>query len=135
MAIPTFSKRWAAWLGIAAMLLLVCAPTVSRFLAVTHKLTLSVCAEAIQPGRAPAAIKVFLDDHHDAPGKRTGSHALDDCGYCTLMTHDAALPSVPPALPAVLWLILLALVLPSLCRYTPSGAFPSGLPRAPPRFS
>lgn len=135
MTVPTHSRRLAAWLGIAAMLLLVCVPTVSRFLAVTHRLTLSVCTEAAQPGQAPAAIKVSLDDHHDTPGKHTGSHALDDCGYCTLMTHDAALPSVPPALPAMLWLVVSVLVLPFLCRYTPIGVFPSGLPRAPPRFS
>jgi len=135
MAIPTHSKRLAAWLGITAMLLLVCVPTVSRFLAVTHMLTLSVCAEATRSGRAPVAIQVPMGDRHDAPGKHRGSHILDDCGYCTLMTHDAALPSVPPALPAMLWLVVLVFVLPPVRRYIPIGAFPSRLPRAPPRFS
>jgi hypothetical protein len=133
--IPAHGKRLVAWLGIAAMLLLVCAPTASRLLAAAHSLTLSVCTEAVQPGQAPVAINVSLSDHHDASGKHTGSHVLDDCGYCSLMMHDAALPSVPPALPSVLLLVLLALVLPPLRRYTPIGAFPSGRPRAPPRFS
>jgi hypothetical protein len=49
--------------------------------------------------------------------------------------HEAALPSVPPALPSMLLLVLLALALPPMRRYTPIGAFPSGRPRAPPRFS
>jgi len=117
------------------VLLLVCVPTVSRYLAATHNLTLSICTEATAPGQAPVAIKVSLDDRHDASGKHTGSHVLDDCGYCTLMMHEAALPSMPPVLPSVLLLVMLALVLPSLRRYTPIGAFPSGRPRAPPRFS
>ncbi|MBV6303912.1 DUF2946 domain-containing protein [Candidimonas humi] len=133
--ISAHSKRFVAWLGIVAMLLLVCAPTVSRCLAAAQSLTLSICTEAAQPGQAPVAINVSVDGHHDEQGKHSGSHALDDCGYCTLMMHEAALPSVPPALPSMLLLVLLALALPPMRRYTPIGAFPSGRPRAPPRFS
>ena len=91
--ISAHSKRFVAWLGIVAVLLLVCAPTVSRCLAAAQSLTLSICTEASRPGQAPAAITVSADDRHDAQGKHSGSHALDDCGYCTLMSHRPLLAS------------------------------------------
>jgi len=135
MTVPAYGKRLAAWLGVIAMLLLVCAPTVSHFIAATRHITVPVCSEATTPGQSHLAIQVALDGHHDAAGHSTGSHLLDDCGYCDLMMHEAALPSVPPALPSPLLLVMLALLLPPLRRFTPIGAFPSGRPRAPPRFS
>nr|WP_269845248.1 DUF2946 domain-containing protein [Candidimonas nitroreducens] len=128
-------KQYVAWLGIFAMLLLVCAPTVSRCFAAAQSLALSICTEAARPGQAAAALNVPIAGHRDAPGEPPASRALNDCGYCTLMTHDGALPSLPPALSSVLWFIVVVLVLPPLRRYTPAGTFLSGLPRAPPRFS
>jgi len=135
MTIPAYGKRLAAWLGVIAMLLLVCAPAVSHFAAAARSIMVPVCSEAATPGQPRVAIPVSLDSHHDASGHPADPHLLDDCVYCGLMTHEAALPAVPPALPSPLLLLLVALLLPPLRRFTPVGAFPSGRPRDPPRFS
>ncbi|GAA4332359.1 hypothetical protein GCM10023144_22190 [Pigmentiphaga soli] len=135
MMVSANGKRLTAWLGIIAMLLLVCAPTVTHLLAAAQNITLSICSEATTPGQSSVALTVSLDEQHDASGHQPGSHALGDCGYCDLLTHEAALPAMPPALPSPLLLVMLALLLPPLRRFTPIGAFPSGRPRDPPRFS
>ncbi|VCU71075.1 hypothetical protein PIGHUM_03155 [Pigmentiphaga humi] len=114
------------------MLLLVCAPTVSHFLAATWSVTVPICTEADTPGQSAIVSILKLDKQHDSSHHQAD---LEDCGYCGLLTHDAALLPVPPAMPFPLLLVMLALLLPPLRRFTPIGAFPSGQPRAPPRFS
>ncbi|ANN66115.1 DUF2946 domain-containing protein [Bordetella bronchialis] len=64
-----------------------------------------------------------------------GSQAMEDCGYCDLLGHTPAVSLVPPAPIAPLLLLFVVFVLPTLTRYTPLGAFPSGRPRAPPAVS
>ncbi|WP_345798303.1 DUF2946 domain-containing protein [Castellaniella sp. MT123] len=133
MVISVCGKRVSAWLGIIAMLLLVCAPTVSHFMHATRSMTLPLCTVA-QFGHSSAAITVSVSNAHDTD-HGADSHLLDDCGYCHLLQHDAVLPSVSAGSPPVLWLFILALVLlPARC-FTPIGAFPAGRPRAPPVFS
>ncbi|HET8597816.1 MAG TPA: DUF2946 domain-containing protein [Castellaniella sp.] len=131
MAISGYGKRVAAWLGMVAMLLILCAPTISHLAAAARSIPMPVCTE---PGMAQPSVAIEVSSH-DPSDSRSGSHLLDDCGYCSLMLHEAALPSVPPAPPSPLWLLLPVLLLPALRRFTPIGAFPSGRPRAPPAFS
>jgi hypothetical protein len=127
-------KRVAAWLGIVAMLLLVCVPTVSHFMHAAHdNMALPLCTAA-ESGHESAAVTFASSGTHETTHD-AGAHLLDDCGYCHLIRHDAALPSVPAGLPLVLWFCILVLVLlPTRC-FTPIGAFPAGRPRAPPVFS
>jgi hypothetical protein len=130
MAISGYGKRVAAWLGMVAMLLILCAPTISHLAAAARSIPMPVCTE---PGMAQQSVVLEADAQPESSDHR--SHLLDDCGYCSLMAHEAALPSVPPAPPSPLWLLLPVLLLPALRRFTPIGAFPSGRPRAPPAFS
>jgi hypothetical protein len=90
------AHRWVAWLAIAAVWLLVAAPTVSRSLAATDA----------WPQLGAWCTGHGLDEHHpsapDAPGLHT-----DECGYCALLGHSPALTghvaaaSVAAMLPAI----------------------------------
>jgi len=135
MTAHAHGKRLAAWLGMIAMLLIACAPTVSHLAANARTVAATVCGETATPAQT---LLITLDGRQDDPhtaGGQPDPHVLDDCGYCGLMTHEAALPSVPPALPSPLPLLMLTMLLPALFRFTPIGAFPCGRPRAPPVFS
>ncbi|WP_321782437.1 DUF2946 domain-containing protein [Paraburkholderia sp. J94] len=110
-----------AWLGLVAMWLIVLAPLVSQLVAAhqAHQPDAALCS-AMQPATAPHL------SHDDAFGA---------CGYCNLLEHHVAMPSV--AVPALTlgFIVADALVATLSTRHTPFGAFPSGRPRAPPSLA
>ncbi|WP_454873394.1 DUF2946 domain-containing protein [Paraburkholderia xenovorans] len=131
---PRSRNHLTAWLGLFAMWLVVVAPVVSQMLVSNraHEPIAALCS-ALQPRdlgmastttqAAPAPVHLSHDD------------AFGACGYCHLLQHHVAMPTVasvePPAAVA-----LAGTAPPTLStRFTPLGAFPSGRPRAPPAVS
>lgn len=123
-----------AWLGLFAMWLVVCAPLVSQMLVSkrAHDPFAALCS-VLQPrdiGMASAAPQAAPQPVH-----LSHDDAFGACGYCHLLQHHVAMPTVavvapPPAL------TLAGTAPPTLStRFTPLGAFPSGRPRAPPAVS
>jgi hypothetical protein len=112
-------KHLTAWLGLAAMWLVVLAPLVSQLVVAAHRdvTTESVLCSAIQPSAGSA-----LQDHADR---------IAACGYCDLLADHTAMPPVHPALPA-LFVVLSAAVPALVSRHVPFSAFASPRPRAPP---
>ncbi|WP_322104307.1 DUF2946 domain-containing protein [Paraburkholderia sp. J41] len=114
-----------AWLGLVAMWLIVFAPLVSQLVAAQH---------AHEPD---AALCSALQPASNAPDFPHLSHddAFGACGYCHLLEHHVAMPSV--AAPALLPTLAVAreAVTTLSTRFVPLGAFPSGRPRAPPAVS
>lgn len=90
------AHRWVTWLAIAAVWLLVAAPTVSR----------SLSAMDAWPELGAWCTGHGLDEHHpsspDAPALHT-----DECGYCALLGHSPVLtghmaaPIAAAMLPAI----------------------------------
>lgn len=127
-------NRMTAWLGLFAMWLVVFAPLVSQMLVAdrAHEPFAALCS-ALQPrdpGEANGA-------SHAAPAPVHLSHddAFGACGYCHLLQHHVAMPTVAAAAPPAA-LALAGSAPPTLStRFTPLGAFPSGRPRAPPAVS
>jgi hypothetical protein len=117
-------KRLTAWLGLAAMWLIVLAPLVSQ------------CLVALHRGDDPTMVALCSVQ---APTNDTHRASLGDplaaCGYCDLLADHIALPALPPASFVVVVLAVIAAVPALSIRFTPLGAFPSGRPRAPPAFS
>jgi hypothetical protein len=114
-------KYLTAWLGLIAMWLIVFAPVVSQ---------LAASARADEPVAALcSAVQPSTPEHH-AP-----IDSLDACGYCNLLTHHVAAPSIPPVALSVLVLVSVAVAPVLNTRFTPLGAFPSGRPRDPPVVS
>lgn len=127
-----------AWLGLVAMWLVVFAPIVSQMLAAndTREPVAALCS-VLHPADAnaldPAATK--LVGHAPQPMHLSHDDAFGACGYCHLLEHHVALPTLA-ALAAPTALALLGTAPPTLStRFTPLGAFPSGRPRAPPVVS
>jgi hypothetical protein len=128
-----------AWLGLIAMWLVVFAPIVSQMLASNraHEPFAALCS-ALQSGNQSLASQ-RLASHSlqasPAPVHLSHDDAFGACGYCHLLQHHVAMPSVaaiePPAA-----LALAGAAPPALStRFTPLGAFPSGRPRDPPAVS
>ncbi|MFM0733087.1 DUF2946 domain-containing protein [Paraburkholderia sediminicola] len=127
-------NRMTAWLGLIAMWLVVFAPVVSQMLVSNraHEPFAALCS-ALQPGTqsltsqsAPASPAPVHLSHDDAFGA---------CGYCHLLEHHVAMPSVAAVEPPAT-LALVGTTPPALStRFTPLGAFPSGRPRDPPAVS
>ena len=111
-----------AWLGLVAMWLIVLAPLVSQLVAAhqAQQPDAALCS-ALQPASAAPHLS-----HDDAFGA---------CGYCNLLEHHVAMPSI--AVPALTlgFAIADAVVATLSTRHTPFGAFPSGRPRAPPALA
>ncbi|MEO5810651.1 MAG: DUF2946 family protein [Rhodanobacter sp.] len=98
-----FRKRaqrgFIAWLAIAALGLLLVAPTISRTLAALSPASAScvLCSAQVAGDTHPAM-------HHDP----ATPFALDACAYCTLISHSpvltaalmSLLPVAPTSLPA-----------------------------------
>ncbi len=127
----TRSTRLAAWFGLLAMCLLVAAPTISWLVGTSARdVAVPVCLSADQAAPSAADYRIQVGGHHDGP-----ADALDACGYCGLLAHDATLPATPPAAPAVLLLALVLLAAPRWIRHVPPGTFPAGRPRDPPHLS
>lgn len=127
-------NRTTAWLGLFAMWLVVFAPLVSQMLMSSraHEPIAALCS-ALQPAGASDASLVA----HTAPEPVHLSHddAFGACGYCHLLEHHVAMPTVAAVEPSGT-LALAGTAPPTLStRFTPLGAFPSGRPRAPPVVS
>jgi hypothetical protein len=120
---PYARKHLSAWLGLAAMWLIVLAPLVSQLIAAprSDNPAEGVLCSAVQAARS-ATSTTALHDHADG---------LAACGYCDLLAGHAALPPAPVALP-VLFLLVATAVVALSSRHIPFGAFLSARPRAPP---
>lgn len=119
---PRKHSLLTAWLGLVAMWLIVLAPLVSQLVAAqhAHEPDAPLCSALQSPQSTPHL------SHDDAFGA---------CGYCHLLEHHVAMPSV--AAPELLAVRVVALdePAPPVTRDIPLGAFPSGRPRAPPVLS
>ncbi|HEX7912438.1 MAG TPA: DUF2946 domain-containing protein [Paraburkholderia sp.] len=133
MTLPS-RNRMTAWLGLFAMWLVVFAPVVSQMLVSNraHEPIAALCSalQTSDPGVANGASQA-------SPAQVHLSHddAFGACGYCHLLQHHVAMPTVA-AVAAPTPLMLAGTAPPTLStRFTPLGAFPSGRPRAPPAVS
>ncbi|WP_145553184.1 DUF2946 domain-containing protein [Yersinia bercovieri] len=144
------SRRYSAWLGIAAILMLFIAPVVSVSLALSY--------DQSRPAIAVADGAMEMASHHrsgpdDSPeahhGAKTATTATSDehgnrhdgmmmnhaaCGYCVLLTH---LPLLNTAFKADIRSALLRVELsPPLFVYTQliKERYYESQPRAPPTF-
>ena len=111
-----------AWLGLVAMWLIVLAPFVSQLVAAqrAHEPDAALCS-AIQPAQTTPHLS--LDD------------AFGACGYCHLLEHHVAMPSIAAPEPLAARIAALDETAPAVTRDIPPGGFPSGRPRDPPVLS
>ncbi|WP_157971436.1 DUF2946 domain-containing protein [Dyella sp. C9] len=89
-------RRFAAWLAVAALWLLVAAPTLTR---------------ALPPAWAWPDLGAWctghgLSEHHPDEPSRPDAPAghVDQCGYCVLLGHSPLLGGGAPVLWVVAWL-------------------------------
>lgn len=139
---PTARKRLAAWLGLAAMWLAICAPVVSQWLTAhragqAHLLDVALCA--VDGGAPPLSLSSAAALHtHDGAGSAHAPHATHDsehdlCGYCSLLAHHP--PLVMPALAGPVSLAWIARAgpapdvrpFPARLAFTPPARAPPGL--------
>ncbi|MDN0123716.1 DUF2946 domain-containing protein [Yersinia aleksiciae] len=139
------SRRYSAWLGIAAILMLFIAPVVSVSLALSYERNTSAMTMTMADGAMDMASHHGSgpDVRHDAKttdadehgGRHDGmmmNHAA--CGYCVLLTHLPLLNT--PFKADVRSALLLAELSPPLFIYTLviKGRYSESQPRAPPAF-
>ncbi|WP_371881504.1 DUF2946 domain-containing protein [Caballeronia sp. S22] len=119
-----FHRKIGCLLGLLAILMSTLAPTVSHALAASRDgtaLSGALCSAQSTPG--------------DPLGSRDVSHSLAShwqaCGYCNLLAHMPALPSVQPTFAVTVWAIQhrVATRFESVRRVLP---FTAAQPRAPP---
>jgi hypothetical protein len=126
-----------AWLGLVAMWLVVFAPLVSQLLesSRTHEPLAALCSALHPAGAVDADIASVAAQTTAAPVHLSHDDAFGACGYCHLLEHHVAMPTVAAVAPPAA--LLLAGTPPATLstRFTPLGAFPSGRPRAPPVVS
>ncbi|MCC8396012.1 DUF2946 domain-containing protein [Paraburkholderia sp. MMS20-SJTR3] len=133
-------NRLTAWLGLVAMWLVVCAPLVSQLLEATRaQEPLAPLCSTHHPAGAfdanSATITSVASHANPAPVHLSHDDAFGACGYCNLLQHHVAMPTLAATSPPAA-LLLTGTVPPTLStRFTPLGAFPSGRPRAPPVVS
>ncbi|MFL9898108.1 DUF2946 domain-containing protein [Paraburkholderia fungorum] len=139
---PRSHNRMTAWLGLIAMWLVVFAPVVSQMLVSNraHEPFAALCS-ALQPasqslvGQSLVSLVSQPTQPSPAPVHLSHDDAFGACGYCHLLQHHVAMPSVATAEPPAA-LALAGTAPPALStRFTPLGAFPSGRPRDPPAVS
>ncbi|MFL9918983.1 DUF2946 domain-containing protein [Paraburkholderia fungorum] len=139
---PRSHNRMTAWLGLIAMWLVVFAPVVSQMLVSNraHEPFAALCS-ALQPasqslvGQSPVSLVSQPTQPSPAPVHLSHDDAFGACGYCHLLQHHVAMPSVAAAEPPAA-LALAGTAPPALStRFTPLGAFPLGRPRDPPAVS
>jgi hypothetical protein len=123
-----------AWLGLFAMWLVVVAPLASQMLMSgrAHEPMAALCS-ALHPAGASEADLVA----HTAAEPVHLSHddAFGACGYCHLLQHHVAMPTIAAVEPPAALALARTAPSPLSTRFTPLGAFPSGRPRAPPVVS
>ncbi|HEY2022157.1 DUF2946 domain-containing protein [Paraburkholderia sp.] len=135
--IPRSRNRMTAWLGLVAMWLVVFAPLVSQLLASSsaNEPIAALCSALHPAGSGSSSESGLVAQNSPAPVHLGHADAFGACGYCHLLEHHVAMPTLvvlePPA-----GLLLAGTTPPTLStRFTPLGAFPSGRPRAPPVVS
>jgi hypothetical protein len=124
-----------SWLGLVAMWLVVFAPLVSQLLEAgrAHEPIAALCS-ALHPSGASNA-SVVVTQTGPTPVHLSHDDAFGACGYCHLLEHYVAMPTLAAVEPPAA-LLLTGTAPPTLStRFTPLGAFPSGRPRAPPVVS
>ena len=84
-------QRFATWLAMLALGLLLFAPTVSR----------TVQALEHSPDGAWCSEHTMGNAHHPSESGHAGSHVLDACAYCSLLSDNPALPWALTVLPAL----------------------------------
>jgi hypothetical protein len=127
-------NRMTAWLGLFAMWLVVFAPLVSQMLMASQaqEPIAALCSALQPPGASEASLATHLGPE---PVHLSHDDAFGACGYCHLLEHHVAMPTVAAVEPPAA-LALAGTAPPTLStRFTPLGAFPSGRPRAPPVVS
>jgi hypothetical protein len=122
-----FYRKLGSLLGLFAILMATLAPTISQ---------------AVAESRNPAGILDILCSAQTAPagghvGKSDPSSLADHmqaCGYCNLLAHMPALPTVTPSFASTVWAIQhpVATRFESVRRIL---AFTAAQPRAPPLSS
>jgi hypothetical protein len=123
-----------AWLGLVAMWLVVFAPLVSQLLASNqaNEPIAALCSALHPSGPSDAGL---VAQTSAAPVHLSHTDAFGACGYCHLLEHHVAMPTLAAVEPPAA-LRLASTTPPTLStRFTPLGAFPSGRPRAPPVVS
>jgi hypothetical protein len=93
-----FHQKIGSFLGLLAILMATLAPTVSQALAASrdaNDLTFVICSAQAAPD--------------DAPNQKSDTHpAMPDgqaCGYCNLLVHMPAVPTVRVAFAVTVWAI------------------------------
>ncbi|MFT4065834.1 DUF2946 domain-containing protein [Paraburkholderia sp.] len=134
---PRARNRMTAWLGLVAMWLVVFAPLVSQLLASNraNEPIAALCSVLHPSGASGAGNSGVVAQTNPAPVHLSHDDAFGACGYCHLLEHHVAMPTVAAIEPPTA-LLLAGTAPPTLStRFTPLGAFPSGRPRAPPVVS
>ncbi|AVF40864.1 hypothetical protein AL486_14980 [Pandoraea apista] len=132
-------KRFSAWLGLTAMCLALCVPTVSQWLAAhrtgVSQIDATLCSIA---GLTPSLVQDLTSDtshasHHQTQTTDHGLHG-DVCGYCSLLANHPPL-ATPPQTTRVSF-VWIARAGPAVVSPVPALA-PAYIPpvRAPPYFS
>ncbi|PMS30748.1 DUF2946 domain-containing protein [Paraburkholderia rhynchosiae] len=137
---PRSRNHLTAWLGLIAMWLVVFAPLVSQMM-VSNRAQEPIAAlcSALQTA-APGVTGSTGATNHASTASTMAVHLSHDdafgaCGYCHLLQHHVAMPTVAATEPPVA-VTIAGTAPPTLStRFTPLGAFPSGRPRAPPVVS
>jgi hypothetical protein len=130
-------NRMTAWLGLFAMWLVVFAPLVSQTLMSgrAHEPIAALCSALHPSGASDANLIAQAAPATPEPVHLSHDDAFGACGYCHLLEHHVAMPTVAAVEPPAA-LALSGTAPPTLStRFTPLGAFPSGRPRAPPTVS
>jgi hypothetical protein len=127
-------NHMTAWLGLFAMWLVVFAPLVSQMLVANQPPEpLAALCSALHPSGASNAN--LVGPTGPEPVHLSHDDAFGACGYCHLLEHHVAMPTVAAVEPPAA-LALAGTAPPTLStRFTPLGAFPSGRPRDPPAVS
>lgn len=128
-------KQLVAWLGIFAILLVICAPLASQLIAVSHSETSSIMYCGMRVGN-PAMSNVVQIDVHGTVDKlfphKTTSGQTDACGYCSFFDHDTALPTTLVTAHQLLCLLIALSIAALAMHVSPTARYPSRRPRAPP---
>ena len=128
MSRRVIQRRFVAWLAIAAMALVAFAPGISQYLVAAHAMS---SVDALCPEHAALAHSGHSD--HGTPDKQAGEHG-DACGYCTLLSHSPATPTVF-RLPTIAMPVRAdaPILVPAI--HSDGAVILSAQPRGPPLFS
>jgi len=126
MPLAMFKNRSIAWIACVAILLGAFAPTVSRWLAVSHATPLALLEVCVSQAGAPSTLVL-----KSAPDDSSPHMSLDHCPLCVM---HASVLGLPPDPQATALLNTLSDVVPSLFLHAPRPphVWAAALARAPP---